>query len=136
MRWLPTQSRLTHQYHLSDPLTQEIYMHIENTYPLFVNLKILPLRSLFFYEALRIFYRRSGNFPAINVSDHDYQLRRRNILLPKPNFTLFKRSFLYVGPKVFNYLPDDIKAIKNTCTLLNRCKMWLSANNITEEILT
>ena len=71
-------------------------------------------------------------FTAISGTEHGYNLRRKcNFLVPKPNLSIFKRSFLYLGPKIFNNLPCSIKELKSLNIFCKKAKDWLlSYDNI------
>ena len=45
-----------------------------------------------------------------------------NFLVPKPNTELYKSSFSFSGPKVWNSLPNEIKTSKTVFEFKNSCK--------------
>ncbi len=53
---------------------------------------------------------------------HNYQTRNQySLYIPRPNLTLFKHSTMYIGPKIWNYLPGDIKQ-SESISLQNKIK--------------
>jgi hypothetical protein len=98
----------------------------ETSFPIFCKLKLLPLKHLYIYKVLRVFFMRSGNTPRVVDKPHVYYLRNSLCyVLPKPRTTLFKRCFIYMGAKMFNALPGNIKCIKIKNKFLRCVKSWL-----------
>jgi hypothetical protein len=100
---------------------------LEHTDSLFKMLKVLPLRNLYIYKVLKIFFIRSGN-----EFNDDGQRSRRNILapVPRPFLTAFKKFYSYLAPKFFNYLPRQLKEIRNRNKYLRQLKSFLLQNNV------
>lgn len=93
---------------------------VDHTFQLFVNLNILPIRNLYVFKTLQIFFDRSGDK---KLRDFRRVSRNRlNVIVPKPNLTIFKKFYLYLAPTFFNSLPPQIKecAIKQTFLKLLR----------------
>ena len=47
---------------------------------------------------------------------HNYRTRgsnRHNLYVPQSNLEYFKRSFMYVGPNVWNDIPDSIRNVNS-----------------------
>lgn len=111
---------------------QKMFMRIilnrnrfDHSQPLFKDLKILPLKSLFVFKILRMFYLRSGTEIHIVPS---YRLKLRNynhFRIPKPNNEFFKRTYDFVAPRIFNKLPDFLKSVKTVRMFSNKLKSWL-----------
>ena len=38
---------------------------------------------------------------------------RCNLYVPQPNLEYFKRSFIYVGPNVWNDIPDSVRNVNS-----------------------
>jgi hypothetical protein len=75
---------------------------MEPSPPLF-KLKILPLRSLFVYKTLRIFYTRGGNVQN-NMNGFSDRLRSALLVVPRPFKEAFRKSYDYLAAKLFNLL--------------------------------
>ena len=59
---------------------------------------------------------------------HNYCTRgsnRRNLYVPQPNLEYFKRSFIYVGPNVWNDIPDSIRNVNSIQSFKQRMKEYL-----------
>ncbi|KAG8243116.1 hypothetical protein J6590_108674 [Homalodisca vitripennis] len=83
----------------------------EPSLPLFRQLKILPLKYLFVFKVLKTFYMRSGDD---NNKQFKYYTRAASEGLfkrPKVYKSFFRKSFVFLGPKLFNLLPNQIKII-------------------------
>lgn len=83
----------------------------EHSSPLFQSLNILPIRNLYIFKVLKIFFNRCGT----NRGNQKYiTLRRKwNVYVPKPKLTVFKKFFLYLAPHFYNLLPEYIKECSN-----------------------
>lgn len=95
------------------------------SWPLFVDLRVLPLRYVFVYKILKIFYMRSNCFH-IHVNRYEGNLRhQRSFQVPKPTLTYFKNTFDFLGPRIFNELPQDIKNCQSLKLFLRKLRNWL-----------
>ena len=93
-----------------------------NSYPLFLRLNILPLRHLFIFKVLRIFYNRGGE----REKPRGYDLRGNpGVHVPRPKNELFRQSFLYLGPRIFSSLPVELAIIKNEKRFALCIRKWL-----------
>lgn len=82
------------------------------SFPLFMRHRILPVRFLYVYKVLAIFFRRSGNVGRLVAVDGSYTTRQTSsnmLRVPKPNCTLFQKSFVFLSHKFFNSLPLTVK---------------------------
>ena len=98
---------------------------MEHSHPLFIFKRILPLKYIFVHKVLRIFYLLSGNVPAVF---NEYKARLRiydTLIVPKPNFTFFTKCFSFLGPKMYNQIPDNIRKSKNLQLFSRNLKYWL-----------
>ncbi|KAG8313850.1 hypothetical protein J6590_108242 [Homalodisca vitripennis] len=103
----------------------------EPSHPLFISLNIFPITYLFVYKVLKIFYVTSGNLPVL-INIYKNKLRHKDkIAVPKPNLTIFRKSYCFLGPKMFNTIPKDISNSKNIHIFSKLLKLWLlSKQNI------
>jgi hypothetical protein len=82
----------------------------ESSYPLFVTLNILPIRNLYVFKVLKLFFNRCGT----NKVNQTYiRLRNNNMFVPKPKLTIFKKFYLYLAPTFYNRLPSNLKECTN-----------------------
>lgn len=93
------------------------------SFPLFTSLSILPLRYIFIYKVLKIFFIRGGHKIRKKPS---YSLRKGDTcLIPLPNNEQFRRYYLFIAPNIFNKLPILIKKIEKISNFLVEVKKWL-----------
>jgi hypothetical protein len=104
-----------------------------HTIELFRNLKLLPIRHLFYFKVLKIFFQRSGHFNSrINQR---YSLRvnsSSNVNVPFCRTTAYQNSFSVVSCQLFNKLPSTIKLLNNFNHFKKEVKNWLLQFDHTE----
>jgi hypothetical protein len=98
--------------------------------PLFLHHKILPLKYLFIFKVLLLFFRISGNLGVTidTISENSNRARTRNVAAlkpPKPNNSLFRKTFLFLGPKLYNNLPTCVKSSGSLATYKRLLRRWL-----------
>lgn len=99
----------------------------ESSFPLYLTLKVLPIRHLYIFKVLQEFYVQSGQ----NATEHlrsAYNTRgagRGIIKKPKVNKTCFQNSFLFLAPKFYNLLPDYLKNVTKRKQFEIKLKQWL-----------
>jgi hypothetical protein len=80
------------------------------SFPLFRKLEILPLRHLYFYKTLKIFFMRSGHRLIRTTSTNDLRSNILNLVtIPKARTAHFSCFYNILAPRLFNKLPHDIK---------------------------
>ena len=103
---------------------------VSHIYP---QLNILNFRFIKKYSVLLLIYKNVNIFPGKKVFkliDNAHNTRSNNINLVCPQFrtTLYNKSVLCDGPKLWNSLPADLKKILCTNNLLqfkNKIKSYL-----------
>jgi hypothetical protein len=113
-------------------VTQNFFLRIilrknlrDSSFPLYNDLKILPIQHLFIYKVLRIFYVRSGNRQNFNRYYSTRNTVQGIFILPKVKKIIFRRSLSYLGPKFFNQIPGDIKLVNSKKRFSNKVFQWL-----------
>jgi hypothetical protein len=99
----------------------------ESSFQLFKQLNILPLQNLYIFKVLQIFFIRSGNNET-NLIRHNHDTRSRSANLirkPKISKSLMTRSFIFLGAKIFNDMPTDLKLSRSMSKYKNKVKQWL-----------
>lgn len=105
----------------------------EHSWPLFINLKILPIRNLYIFKVLKLFYTRSSaNLFGENIR---YQLRNLLVEVPKPNLTFFKHFYIYNAPRLFNLISFKIEKRETNFLFLINLKKVLFTLTDCEELL-
>lgn len=98
---------------------------MEPSYPLFVQAKILPLKYMFVFKVLKIFYVISGNFPH-HVNYVKNKLRKIEILsVPRPYFSFYTKCYQFLGPRIYNLIPQNIRLCCNKKLFLKMLRDWL-----------
>ena len=100
----------------------------DSSWILYRNKKILPLKHLYVFRVLKMFFSKSGN--RLTKVLKKYDLRDNNLCyIPKFNLTLLQKSFLVSAPKLFNKLPNTIKCNNNINSFLKVLKEFLFTNS-------
>jgi hypothetical protein len=83
---------------------------------LFKKLQILPLTSQYMLSLL-MFVVQNKNIFLINNGNHNLDTRQRNnLILPQANSTIYQKGAYYLGIKIFNNLPLEIKNVAGNQT--------------------
>lgn len=103
----------------------------EPSFPLFHQLQILPLRYLYVYHVMKIFYVKSGNV-VCNINVYSHRLRNYDITeVPRPYSESYKKSFSYLAPKMWNKIKPDEETTKSLCIFKKYVRKFLfSIENI------
>lgn len=98
------------------------------TESLFHETKIFDIRQLFCYTILT--YQHANRSELINI-EHNYDTRYKEytVKIPKTGRTISQRGFHFLGPKIYNRLPPDIKLINSNALFKKRVRKWISAKN-------
>jgi len=80
------------------------------TLPLFRDNNILPLRYLYVFRVLKIFFYRSGFVHHRNLNVHDTR-NPYTFKIKRCNLELFRRCYLYMAPFWFHMLPCEVKSL-------------------------
>jgi len=88
---------------------------------LFKKLQILPLTSQYMLSLL-MFVVQNKNFFLTNDEKHNLDTRQRNNLyFPEVNLTIYKKGAYYLGIKIFNTLPLEIKNVAGNQKKIFNC---------------
>lgn len=97
----------------------------EHAMVFFKQFHILPLRYLYVFRVLRIFFIRGGNVQS-NARVYSSRLRFQNkVILLKANVEAFRRFFTFCALKFYNYLPFHVSSSLNLRIFLKELKSWL-----------
>jgi hypothetical protein len=78
---------------------------------LFKKLEILPLTSQYMLSLLKFVVQKKNFFLTNNESHNIYTKQRNNLYLPQANLTIYQKGAYYLGMKIFNNLPMEIKVV-------------------------
>lgn len=100
------------------------------TASLFKDTRILTLRELFYKKAI-ICTIKQGSVGDNTLHEYDTRFKRReNVTLPRVQKTIGKRCYTYVGQKLFNAIPHQIK-LKKTYKIFGKIiNSWLLDNEV------
>lgn len=95
-----------------------------SSWPLYSSLMILPLKHLYVFRVLRLYFSKSGN--RLSKILKNYSLRKNNLCyVPRTKYTFISKCFLVTAPRLFNSLPDNIKLSKHLYEFCNLLKDFL-----------
>lgn len=88
--------------------------------------KILPLASIYIYEACVFVYKNKTMFEAYRGS-HEHNTRGRNLLVPGSHRTaLYQKNIFFNACKFYNILSDSIRASPNLYSFKSSIKRFLT----------
>lgn len=97
----------------------------EHSMPLFLAQKILPIKYIFVFKVLKMFYDRSG-YLQNNLNDYKQKLRNTDhYIVPKPKNAFYTKTYNFLAPRIFNKLPDNIRNIGSKKTFVHKLRKWL-----------
>ena len=112
--------------------------YLAHTTPLFARLKIFNIYDMYKFQSAIFMYMCSHKvLPAsimsyfnVNSSIHNYFTRsNRNYNIPCARTTLFQKSILYNGPKIWNEIPNHIKTSLSLNIFKKKYKLYLFQTN-------
>lgn len=97
-----------------------------SSFPLFCSLKILPVRHLYCFKVLKIFFMRSGNLNFCLFSRYNLRGNLSNLVyVPFFRTTAYRNFFSIMSYRLYNILPQSIRTITIPGTFLKNVKTWL-----------
>lgn len=107
----------------------------DSAWSLYFNKQILPLKHLYVFRVLKLFYNKSGN--RLNKILKQYSLRANNLcFIPKINSTQFQKCFIVSAPKLYNKIPDSVKTGTKFNEFSNLLKAYLFTINDINSLYT
>lgn len=104
---------------------------LHDSWPLFKELHILPIRHLYVFKVLREFFKQSGNIPSRNYQMYNLRVNNMNLVnVPFAYRTHFSHFYAYTAPNIFNKLPLYIRETLNISSFLKKVKDWLFTFNL------
>lgn len=100
------------------------------SFPLFCDLKILPVRHLYCFKVLKTFFMKSGNRNFRLISSHGLRGNSLNMYtVPFFRTTAFRNFYSIFSFRLFNKLPHSIRAISSLGLFIKHLKIWLFGFN-------
>ena len=95
----------------------------------FKQLRILTVASLYIFEVCLYVHKNKSIFVR-NQARHSHETRSRDLLIPDSHRTsMFQRSFLYQGCKLYNSLDEDIRVSGSVHIFKHKLKRLLLEKN-------
>ena len=101
----------------------------DHTQPLFKETQIMKLFDLNKLQIAIYMYKNIYRDTIINSEAcHTYPTRTRNVIrAPQHNLTIFQHSMSYMGPKIWNSIPDNIKNLPSLHSFKKHYKLYLTS---------
>lgn len=105
----------------------------EHSFCLFCSSQILPLRHLYFYKVLKIFYIRSGYLLNQNLTACNLRSNQRCLAtIPQHNTQRFFNFYTSLAPRLFNRLPFELRSTRKSFSFNRQIKKWLFSFDFSE----
>lgn len=90
--------------------------------------QFFDIRQLYCYKILVNIHQ--GKIPLYPV-DHPYKTRNRDcaVKIPKCNKSAMQKSVTYLGPKLYNIIPVELRMTNNKNTFKRKLKLWMQQKN-------
>lgn len=99
------------------------------TEQLFKHCRILNLRQLF-YASATVYLAKNRMFNEVISHNHETRKKaRQNIREPMANRTIGQRSYYYIGHKIYNVIPSELRDAIYSASFKNKLKCWLREND-------
>lgn len=93
---------------------------------LFRAIQILPVRHLYYYKVMKVFFMRGGYLQSPISDMHNLRSTTRYVVnLPNFRTTSYRNFYSIVSCNLFNRLPVEIRNIRNISAFLKKVKSWL-----------
>lgn len=99
-------------------------VRLYSTVQLYKEAKVLNIVSLFNKQACLFVYKHN----LVTFTEHQYNLRKRNVQIPRKNTSKGQKSISFTGVKIFQKLPQNIKEEPNFIVFKIKLKTWLLDN--------
>ena len=99
---------------------------LTESWPLYKELRILPMRHLYVFKVLKEFFKQSGYIPSRNSQLYNLRINNMHLVtVPTVHKTHFSNFYTVAAPKSFNNLPMSIRTTQNLNSFLKKVKDWL-----------
>lgn len=112
--------------------------YVENFQDAMNNIKVLTIHERIFLRKAKLMYKVSRKSIPVYLSNIFHQrdadgtpnlrsIRRKNYIIPRPKKELFKKSFQYTGPIIWNNIPSNIRQAPSISSFHNQCLKWMKS---------
>lgn len=122
---------ILHRLNITQKYIIKIFMNRNRRYPsdlLFKEADLLPVRQLYVKGTLRFMKKCNKYKSRIMHSVHTRSVDSGCLFVPLASYTASQRHIRYVGPKLFNMLPLNLKSVVNLRTFLLGISKWIKIN--------
>lgn len=103
--------------------------YFAHTQPLFKETKLLKLFEINKLQIAIYMHKSLKTQNSIIHSQHNYETRtRENLRTPMHNLTLFEHSLAFSGPKIWNSIPEEIKAAPTLHAFISKYKQYITSS--------
>lgn len=106
----------------------------EHTWPAFVSMKILPLRHLYIFKVLKMFFIRSTSYSTTRKMNYNFR-KNEVVFVPKSYLTAHQIFYSSVAPRLFNIIKYKLTVFNNVNQFLNKLKVWLLGQESADYLL-
>ena len=99
--------------------------------PIFLQLKVLPIRNMYVFKVLRIFFIRSSS----DMLQDRYVLRRMLFKVPYTRLTVCQQFFTWNAPRIYNLVSVRLSKYTNLNQFSKLLKIFLFTKSDCEEFL-
>ena len=108
-----------------------------SSWPIFVRNHILPLRQLYYYKVLKVFFSRSGNRCFKILTKYNIRSNHQSFsVIPRARKEHYRRYYLSTSTIIFNQLPYNIRSCDKYFTFMKLVKEWLLNQSTPEKMLS
>jgi len=103
------------------------------SFDLFKKLSILPVKHLYCYKVLKLFFIRSGYLNSRSSNTYSLRVNSQNfVVVPGFRTCAYENFYLVASCRLFNSLPDSVRNIRLHKVFLKTIKIWLLNKNYDE----
>lgn len=108
-----------------------------STEQLFLDSNVLNVNGLYILNVAKFIYRNRELRVPTNHIHNTRQNERKALIIPRPNSNLYKKSIGFMGPKIYNIIPDYLKTINNYKLFCKKLSIFVMHNlHLLEQIFS
>lgn len=107
---------------------------LDHSWPIFLSLRILPLRHLYIFKVLKMFFIRSTAFSITHTPI--YNFRKYHVVpVPRSNVTAHQIFYSSVAPRIFNTINSKLGDFSTCNAFLVELKRWLFSQETVDSLV-
>lgn len=96
---------------------------------LYDDLKVFDIRQLFSKTVLTFLFNNKHYLNELNHVRDTRASTVAHLILPRAQKTIGQRSFIYIGPRLYNNMPEFLKHLYSKRLFKNKLKYWILSND-------